>query len=122
MQGHEEYERFLIHDAIYRYEIYSLRPISAEKSLMTLFGFHPGTFSTVDKDSSDNNCPARHKGGWWYFQECGFSNLNELYPQITTISEKLWNHESIYWYGWKHVSDHNTPFRQSFHENSVPEN
>jgi len=112
LQMHVEYERFLIHNANYRYETYSLRPLNAKMSLMTLYGFHPGTFSTIDNDSSDTNCPARHKGGWWYFKECGYANLNGIYPQNTTIIGNLWNHESIYWFGWEFVSDRNTPFRK----------
>jgi len=113
VQMHVEYERFLVNEANIRYNIYSLkRPRSAELSMMFRYGLHHASFSTVDNDSTENNCPARHKGGWWYLNKCEFTNLNGIYPQNNTIIGNLWNHESIYWHGWEYVSDRNIPFRK----------
>jgi len=114
LQMHVEYKRFLVSGANSRYDIYSLkRPLSTEMSLMIRYGLLQAYFSTVDNDSTASNCPARHKGGWWWYRnKCGYTNLNGIYPQNNTNTGNLLEHESIYWFGWEYVSDRNTPFRR----------
>eukprot|EP00057_Strongylocentrotus_purpuratus_P021082 XP_011675556.1 PREDICTED: ficolin-2-like [Strongylocentrotus purpuratus] len=97
-----------------RYATYSNFSIADEASKYTLalgnyFGdagdsmsYHAGgLFSTRDRDhdrSLYGNCASPSKGGWWY-EECGYANLNGLYLNDPTTIEQQ-SGKGVVWGHW----------------------
>ena len=55
-------------------------------------------FSTKGKDNdrrSGSLCSSARMGGWWY-NDCGYSNLNGLYTNKLSS-----NYKNVHWYHWK---------------------
>ena len=62
--------------------------------------YHTGQqFSTKDKDndrrSYSSSCSSARNGAWWY-ENCGYSNLNGLYT-----NKQSSNIQNVHWYHWK---------------------
>ena len=53
-------------------------------------------FSTHDSDNTDEQCPLKRKGGWWFVKTCGISNLNGHYSKQKSPME----FHTIYWHTW----------------------
>ena len=63
----------------------------------SLIGHHGYSFSTKDQDNDSNkgNCAELFQGGWWYREDCFFSNLNGVYRQRRAKTC------GVSWYTWK---------------------
>ncbi|XP_022784012.1 techylectin-5B-like [Stylophora pistillata] len=63
----------------------------------SLIGHHGYSFSTKDQDNDSNegNCAELFQGGWWYHEDCFFSNLNGVYRQRRAETS------GVSWYTWK---------------------
>ncbi|KAK6170989.1 hypothetical protein SNE40_019259 [Patella caerulea] len=50
-------------------------------------------FSTYDKDSSNNDCPGRFGGGWWYIDDpvCSRANVNGKRDSVGDTFEATWH-------------------------------
>uniref|UniRef100_A0A3Q0RRN5 Angiopoietin 4 n=1 Tax=Amphilophus citrinellus TaxID=61819 RepID=A0A3Q0RRN5_AMPCI len=95
--AHSQYDRFTLTSERQQYRLY-LRGYSGTAGRQSSLTNHGTGFSTRDKDN-DNcehcKCAMMLTGGWW-FDACGFSNLNGVYYTIGHNIRKLngikWHH------------------------------
>uniref|UniRef100_A0A3B4GBU4 Angiopoietin-4-like n=1 Tax=Pundamilia nyererei TaxID=303518 RepID=A0A3B4GBU4_9CICH len=95
--AHSHYDRFTLTSERQQYRLY-LRGYSGTAGKQSSLTTHGSGFSTRDKDN-DNcehcKCAMMLTGGWW-FDACGFSNLNGVYYSIGHNIRKLngikWHH------------------------------
>ncbi|XP_040890790.1 angiopoietin-4 [Toxotes jaculatrix] len=96
-QDHSQYDRFTLTSERQQYRLY-LRGYSGTAGRQSSLASHGTGFSTRDQDN-DNcehcKCALMLTGGWW-FDACGFSNLNGIYYTIGHNIRKLngikWHH------------------------------
>ncbi|XP_003451928.1 angiopoietin-4 [Oreochromis niloticus] len=95
--AHSHYDRFTLTSERQQYRLH-LRGYSGTAGKQSSLTTHGSGFSTRDKDN-DNcehcKCAMMLTGGWW-FDACGFSNLNGVYYSIGHNIRKLngikWHH------------------------------
>ncbi|XP_034021829.1 angiopoietin-4 isoform X2 [Thalassophryne amazonica] len=95
--AHSLYDRFTLASEIQQYRLY-LRGYSGTAGKQSSLATHGTGFSTRDKDNDNCDhckCALMLTGGWW-FDACGFSNLNGIYYTVGHNIRKLngikWHH------------------------------
>ncbi|KAM7421869.1 hypothetical protein PAMA_010095 [Pampus argenteus] len=95
--AHSQYDRFTLANEKQQYRLY-VRGYSGTAGRQSSLASHGTGFSTRDQDN-DNcehcKCALMLTGGWW-FDACGFSNLNGIYYTVGHNIRKLngikWHH------------------------------
>jgi len=111
LQLYTEINGFAISSAEQRYYTYDIGPAYGSATYLddNSVPFHHGKFSTVDNDKTDDKCPSKSKGGWWWFHNtCGVANLNGYYTKHKSRMEL----NSIYWHAWPRVNGVRTSLRR----------
>ena len=97
--GNKKYAKFtefIVGNATSNYTLtYSQNSGDAGNAL----GYHRGMqFTTRDRDNDlyANNCAVKYRGAWWY-NNCYHSNLNGIYINNGTSTDK----QGLRWIGWK---------------------
>ncbi|XP_020784076.2 angiopoietin-4 isoform X1 [Boleophthalmus pectinirostris] len=95
--GYSQYDRFTLASERQQYRLY-LRGYSGTAGRQSSLATHGMGFSTRDQDHDNCDhckCALMLTGGWW-FDACGFSNLNGIYYSIGHNIRKLngikWHH------------------------------
>ncbi|XP_029358500.1 angiopoietin-4 isoform X2 [Echeneis naucrates] len=95
--AHSQYDRFTLGSERQQYRLY-LRGYSGTAGRQSSLASHGTRFSTRDQDNDNCDhckCALMLTGGWW-FDACGFSNLNGIYYAIGHNIRKLngikWHH------------------------------
>nr|XP_046241036.1 angiopoietin-4 isoform X1 [Scatophagus argus]XP_046241037.1 angiopoietin-4 isoform X1 [Scatophagus argus]XP_046241039.1 angiopoietin-4 isoform X1 [Scatophagus argus] len=95
--AHAQYDRFTLTSETQQYRLY-LRGYSGTAGRQSSLATHGTGFSTRDQDHDNCDhckCALMLTGGWW-FDACGFSNLNGIYYTIGHNIRKLngikWHH------------------------------
>ncbi|KAM9813310.1 angiopoietin-1 [Neosynchiropus ocellatus] len=95
--AHSLYERFSLASERQQYRLY-LRGYSGTAGRQSSLTMHGSAFSTRDQDNDSCDhckCAMMLTGGWW-FDACGFSNLNGMYYSLGQNIRKLngikWHH------------------------------
>uniref|UniRef100_A0A3B3ZYU5 Fibrinogen C-terminal domain-containing protein n=1 Tax=Periophthalmus magnuspinnatus TaxID=409849 RepID=A0A3B3ZYU5_9GOBI len=95
--GYSQYDRFTLASERQQYRLY-LRGYSGTAGRQSSLAPHGMGFSTRDQDNDNCDhckCALMLTGGWW-FDACGFSNLNGIYYSIGHNIRKLngikWHH------------------------------
>ncbi|KAM8867312.1 angiopoietin-4 [Synchiropus picturatus] len=95
--AHSLYERFTLASERQQYRLY-LRGYSGTAGRQSSLTMHGSAFSTRDQDNDSCDhckCAMMLTGGWW-FDACGFSNLNGMYYSLGQNIRKLngikWHH------------------------------
>ncbi|XP_035003925.1 angiopoietin-4 [Hippoglossus stenolepis] len=95
--AHSQYDRFTLTSERQQYRLY-LRGYSGTAGRQSSLNTHRTSFSTRDQDNDNCDhckCALMLTGGWW-FDACGFSNLNGIYYTIGHNIRKLngikWHH------------------------------
>ncbi|KAI3369573.1 hypothetical protein L3Q82_024393, partial [Scortum barcoo] len=95
--AHSKYDRFTLTNERQQYRLY-LRGYSGTAGRQSSLTTHGTGFSTrdLDNDNCDHcKCALMLTGGWW-FDACGFSNLNGIYYTVGQNIRKLngikWHH------------------------------
>ncbi|XP_034099766.1 ficolin-1-A-like [Drosophila albomicans] len=74
-----KYDNFRVGNAE---SLYELKSIGNHDGVYNgLFWNENQKFSTYDRNNRDN-CSGNGMGGWWYPENCGYSNLNALYGYL----------------------------------------
>ncbi|GLD58049.1 angiopoietin-4-like protein, partial [Lates japonicus] len=94
---HSQYDRFTLASERQQYRLY-LRGYSGTAGKQSSLATHGTGFSTRDQDNDNCDhckCALMLTGGWW-FDACGFSNLNGIYYTVGHNIRKLngikWHH------------------------------
>lgn len=94
---YSQYDRFKLASEKQHYRLY-LRGYSGTAGKQSSLSAHGMGFSTQDQDNDNCNnckCALMLSGGWW-FDACGFSNLNGIYYTVGHNIRKLngikWHH------------------------------
>uniref|UniRef100_A0A7N5ZRL3 Fibrinogen C-terminal domain-containing protein n=1 Tax=Anabas testudineus TaxID=64144 RepID=A0A7N5ZRL3_ANATE len=97
IQAHSQYDRFTLGTEQQQYRLY-LRGYSGTAGKQSSLVTHGTGFSTRDQDNDNCDhckCALMLTGGWW-FDACGFSNLNGIYYTVGHNIRKLngikWHH------------------------------
>lgn len=95
--AHSQYDRFTLTNERQQYRLY-LRGYSGTAGRQSSLTTHGTGFSTRDQDNDNCDhckCALMLTGGWW-FDACGFSNLNGIYYTVGHNIRKLngikWHH------------------------------
>ncbi|XP_053286538.1 angiopoietin-4 [Pleuronectes platessa] len=95
--AHSQYDRFTLTSERQQYRLY-LRGYSGTAGRQSSLTTHGTSFSTRDQDNDNCDhckCALMLTGGWW-FDACGFSNLNGMYYSLGHNIRKLngikWHH------------------------------
>uniref|UniRef100_A0AAQ5Z5P3 Fibrinogen C-terminal domain-containing protein n=1 Tax=Amphiprion ocellaris TaxID=80972 RepID=A0AAQ5Z5P3_AMPOC len=95
--AHSQYDRFTLTSERQQYRLY-LRGYSGTAGRQSSLTTHGTAFSTRDQDNDNCDhckCALMLTGGWW-FDACGFSNLNGIYYTVGHNIRKLngikWHH------------------------------
>uniref|UniRef100_A0A671UG28 Angiopoietin 4 n=1 Tax=Sparus aurata TaxID=8175 RepID=A0A671UG28_SPAAU len=95
--AHAQYDRFTLTNERQQYRLY-LRGYSGTAGTQSSLASHGTSFSTRDQDNDNCDhckCALMLTGGWW-FDACGFSNLNGIYYTVGHNIRKLngikWHH------------------------------
>ncbi|XP_070815067.1 angiopoietin-4 [Chaetodon trifascialis] len=95
--AHSQYDRFTLTNERQQYRLY-LRGYSGTAGRQSSLTTHGTGFSTRDQDHDNCDhckCALMLTGGWW-FDACGFSNLNGIYYSVGHNIRKLngikWHH------------------------------
>ncbi|XP_024120930.1 angiopoietin-1 [Oryzias melastigma] len=95
--AHAQYDRFTLTSERQQYRLY-LRGYSGTAGKQSSLNPHGAGFSTRDQDNDNCDhckCALMLTGGWW-FDACGFSNLNGIYYTVGHNIRKLngikWHH------------------------------
>ncbi|CAG5977994.1 unnamed protein product [Menidia menidia] len=95
--AHYQYDRFTLTSETQQYRLY-LRGFSGTTGRQSSLTSHGAAFSTRDQDNDNCDhckCALMLTGGWW-FDACGFSNLNGIYYSVGHNIRKLngikWHH------------------------------
>ncbi|XP_030275742.1 angiopoietin-1-like isoform X1 [Sparus aurata] len=95
--AHSQYDRFTLTNERQQYRLY-LRGYSGTAGTQSSLASHGTSFSTRDQDNDNCDhckCALMLTGGWW-FDACGFSNLNGIYYTVGHNIRKLngikWHH------------------------------
>ncbi|XP_068578210.1 angiopoietin-4 [Cebidichthys violaceus] len=95
--AHSQYDRFTLTSERQQYRLY-LRGYSGTAGRQSSLSTHGTGFSTRDQDNDNCDhckCALMLTGGWW-FDACGFSNLNGIYYSVGHNIRKLngikWHH------------------------------
>ncbi|XP_037642160.1 angiopoietin-4 [Sebastes umbrosus] len=95
--AHAQYDRFTLTSERQQYRLY-LRGYSGTAGRQSSLASHGTGFSTRDQDNDNCDhcrCALMLTGGWW-FDACGFSNLNGIYYAVGHNIRKLngikWHH------------------------------
>uniref|UniRef100_A0A3Q3XDA7 Fibrinogen C-terminal domain-containing protein n=1 Tax=Mola mola TaxID=94237 RepID=A0A3Q3XDA7_MOLML len=95
--AHSHYDRFTLTSEKQQYRLY-LRGHSGTAGRQSSLATHGSGFSTRDQDNDNCDhckCALMLTGGWW-FDACGFSNLNGIYYTVGHNIRKLngikWHH------------------------------
>ncbi|XP_054473127.1 angiopoietin-4 [Anoplopoma fimbria] len=95
--AHSQYDRFTLTSETQQYRLY-LRGYSGTAGRQSSLATHGTGFSTRDQDHDNCDhckCALMLTGGWW-FDACGFSNLNGIYYSVGHNIRKLngikWHH------------------------------
>ncbi|KAK5621602.1 hypothetical protein CRENBAI_025644 [Crenichthys baileyi] len=95
--AHSQYDRFTLASERQQYRLY-LRGYSGTSGRQSSLITHGAGFSTRDHDNDNCDhckCALMLTGGWW-FDACGFSNLNGIYYTVGHNIRKLngikWHH------------------------------
>ncbi|XP_056254990.1 angiopoietin-4 [Seriola aureovittata] len=95
--AHSQYDRFTLASEKQQYRLY-LRGYSGSAGRQSSLATHGTGFSTRDRDNDNCDhckCALMLTGGWW-FDACGFSNLNGIYYTVGHNIRKLngikWHH------------------------------
>ncbi|XP_071351505.1 angiopoietin-1 isoform X3 [Trachinotus anak] len=95
--AHSQYDRFTLASERQQYRLY-LRGYSGTAGRQSSLATHGTGFSTRDQDNDNCDhckCALMLTGGWW-FDACGFSNLNGIYYTVGHNIRKLngikWHH------------------------------
>uniref|UniRef100_A0A7N8XB44 Angiopoietin 4 n=1 Tax=Mastacembelus armatus TaxID=205130 RepID=A0A7N8XB44_9TELE len=95
--AHAQYDRFSLASEKQQYRLY-LRGYTGTAGRQSSLATHGTGFSTRDQDNDNCDhckCALMLTGGWW-FDACGFSNLNGIYYSVGNNIRKLngikWHH------------------------------
>ncbi|XP_028285452.1 angiopoietin-4 [Parambassis ranga] len=97
--AHYQYDRFMLTNERQRYRLY-LRGYSGTAGQQSSLATHGIAFSTLDQDNDNCDhckCAMMLTGGWW-FDACGFSNLNGIYY---SVGHNIRKHNGIKWHHFR---------------------
>ncbi|XP_050072983.1 microfibril-associated glycoprotein 4-like [Anopheles maculipalpis] len=95
-----KYNKFVLGNATDEYRLKEIRSYLGNGG--DSLGKHEGMkFTTYDRDNDpvSYNCAKKHRGGWWYHQQCVTSNLNGVYGNTNTEQSNSWSTMKPYGYG-----------------------